>query len=72
LDQGIKHGIIRYQIQDVTIMSFRTNESQNNVSDSSMLKKHLEKMDKQSEETIMINDGAYCGTDNTKLAASKM
>ncbi len=44
---------------------------QNNVSDSSMLKDHLEKMDEQTGETVLIADGAYCGTDNVELAASK-
>ena len=44
---------------------------QNNVSDSAMLKDHLEKMNEQSEETILIADGAYSGTDNSDLASSK-
>ena len=44
---------------------------QNNVSDSVMLKDHLEKMDEQSEETVLIADGAYSGTDNANLASSK-
>lgn len=44
---------------------------QNNVGDSAMLKNHLESMEVQSEETIMLADGAYCGTDNTELAAAK-
>ena len=44
---------------------------QNNVSDSAMLKDHLEKKDEQSEGTVLIADGAYSGTDNTNLASSK-
>lgn len=44
---------------------------QNNVSDSSMLKDHLEKMDEQTGETVLIADGAYSGTGNIELAASK-
>ena len=43
----------------------------NNVSDSVMLKEHLENMDEQPQETTIITDGAYSGTANTDLAASK-
>ena len=43
----------------------------NNVSDSTMLKDHLEGMDEQQEGTILITDGAYGGTANRDLAASK-
>lgn len=43
----------------------------NNVSDSSMLKEHLESMGKQPEETILITDGAYFGTENNELASTK-
>ena len=43
----------------------------NNVSDSAMLKEHLEGMDEQQEGTVLIADGAYGGTDNRDLAASK-
>ena len=43
----------------------------NNVSDSAMLKDHLEQMDDQEETVTIIADGAYNGTDNEKLAASK-
>ena len=43
----------------------------NNVSDSAMLKDHLEGMDKQAEKTILVADGAYSGTDNADLASSK-
>ena len=44
---------------------------QNNKSDSSFLKEHLEQMDVQEEKTILITDGAFSGTENAKLAASK-
>ena len=43
----------------------------NNTSDSSMLKDHLEKMEKQEEETLVVTDGAYAGEENTQLAAEK-
>ena len=43
----------------------------NNTSDSAMLKDHLEKMDKQEQETLVVTDGAYAGEENTKLAAEK-
>lgn len=44
---------------------------QNNVSDSSFLKEHLENMPEQQKKTILLTDGAYGGTDNTKMAAAK-
>ena len=43
----------------------------NNVSDSALLKDHLEGMDEQQEGTILITDDAYGGTDNRDLAAYK-
>ena len=43
----------------------------NNVSDSTMLREHLTGMAQQPESTILITDGAYGGTDNRDLAASK-
>lgn len=43
----------------------------NNTSDSAMLKDHLEKMEKQEQETLVVTDGAYAGEENTKLAAEK-
>lgn len=43
----------------------------NNVSDSAMLREHLENMNKQEDETTIITDGAYSGISNTELAASK-
>ena len=43
----------------------------NNISDSAMLGDYLKGMDEQQEGTILITDGAYSGTDNRDLAASK-
>ena len=43
----------------------------NNAGDSAMLKSHLEMMDRQEQETLMVADGAYAGEENTKLAAEK-
>ena len=44
---------------------------QNIQSDSAFLKEHLEQMSKQKETVSLVADGAYSGTDNTKLAESK-
>ena len=43
----------------------------NNTSDSSTLKDHHEKVEKQEEESLVVTDGAYAGEENTKLAADK-
>ena len=45
---------------------------QNNTSDSTLLKKHLDQMEKQTEKVTMIADGAYSGTDNKELAEKRM
>lgn len=42
-----------------------------NTSDSAMLKDHLEKMEEQEKETLVVTDGAYAGEENAKLAAEK-
>lgn len=44
---------------------------QNNHSDSQFIQVHLEEMDAQEERTVIITDGAYSGTENTRLAADK-
>lgn len=44
---------------------------QNNHSDSQFIQEHLEQMDKQEESTVIVTDGAYSGTENTRLAAEK-
>ena len=44
---------------------------QNNHSDSQFIREHLEQMDKQEEHTVIVTDGAYSGTENTRLAAEK-
>lgn len=44
---------------------------QNNVSDSAMLKEHLQGLPKQPEKTLLIADGAYSGTENTELAETR-
>lgn len=44
---------------------------QNTYSDSQFVREHLEGMDKQKEATVLVADGAYSGTENTKLAAGK-
>ena len=44
---------------------------QNNHSDSEFIREHLERMDKTEERTVIVTDGAYSGTENTKLAADK-
>lgn len=44
---------------------------QNNHSDSQFLQEHLEQMEKQEERTVIITDGAYSGTENTRLASEK-
>jgi len=43
----------------------------NNVSNSVLLKNHLEGMDEQQESTILITDGTYSGIDNRNLAVSE-
>lgn len=43
----------------------------NNVSDSSMLRDHLEQMDEQETPITLITDGAYDGEANKDLASSK-
>ena len=43
----------------------------NNASDSALLKDRLEKLDPMQEPVVLVTDGAYCGTGNTELAASK-
>ena len=43
----------------------------NNQSDSQFLKDHLRKMQVQSEKAVLVADGAYCGTENVKLANDK-
>ena len=47
------------------------NLSDDEVVENLMLKDHLEKMDEQSEETVLIADGAYSGTDNANLAFAR-
>lgn len=44
---------------------------QNNHSDSQFIRKHLEQMGKQEEQTVIVADGAYSGTEHTQLAADK-
>ena len=44
---------------------------QNNHSDSQFIQEHLKKMDKQEEQTVIVTDGAYSGTENTQLVADK-
>lgn len=44
---------------------------QNTYSDSQFLQDNLQKADVQKEPSILITDGAYCGVENTALAASK-
>lgn len=44
---------------------------QNIHSDSEFIKDHLKQMEVQTEQTIIIADGAYSGTENTQLAADK-
>ncbi len=44
---------------------------QNIHSDSQFIREHLEQMDVQEEKTVMVADGAYSGTENTKLTADK-
>ena len=44
---------------------------QNIKSDSEMLRNHLSGMEAQEEKVTLIADGAYSGTANTELAASK-
>lgn len=43
----------------------------NRQSDSQFLKDHLRKMQVQSEKAVLVADGAYCGTENVKLAKDK-
>ena len=43
----------------------------NDVSDDAMLKEYLEKMEPQTESVLLTVDGAYAGTENIELAASK-
>lgn len=45
---------------------------QNNHSDSQFIQEHLEQMDNQEEWTVIVTDGAYSGTENTQLAASRI
>ena len=35
------------------------------------IRKHLEQMEKQEEQTVIVADGAYSGTEHTQLAADK-
>lgn len=44
---------------------------QNTHSDSQFIQEHLEQMDKQEEQTVIVADGAYSGTENVQLAADK-
>ena len=44
---------------------------QNNHSDSQFIQEHLEQMEKQEEQTVIVADEAYSGTENTQLAADK-
>ena len=44
---------------------------QNNTSDSTLLKNHLTRMEKQDEKVIMIADGAYGGSENKAFAEEK-
>lgn len=44
---------------------------QNNHSDSQFIQEHLGQMDKQEEQTVIVTDGAYSGTENTQLATDK-
>lgn len=44
---------------------------QNTYSDSQFLQDSMQKTERQTEETILITDGSYCGAENTTLAASK-
>lgn len=43
----------------------------NNVGDSSLLKTHLESIEKAEESVTMVTDGAYAGEENITLAAEK-
>ena len=44
---------------------------QNVYSDSKFLQDNLQKKDSQTETSILVTDGAYCGEVNAKMAASK-
>lgn len=44
---------------------------QNTYSDSQFLQDSLQKTDRQEEGSILVTDGAYCGAENTDIAASK-
>lgn len=44
---------------------------QNNHNDSQFIQEHLGQMDKQEEQTVIVTDGAYSGTENTQLTADK-
>ena len=44
---------------------------QNNISDSALLKNHLDQMEKQEDRVTMIADGSYGGTENKELADEK-
>lgn len=44
---------------------------QNTYSDSRFLQDSLEKTDYQQDGSVIVTDGAYCGAENTALAASK-
>lgn len=44
---------------------------QNTHSDSQFIREHLEQMEVQDEKTVMVADGAYSGTENTRIAADK-
>lgn len=44
---------------------------QNTYSDSQFLQDNLQKTDYQEDGSVLVTDGAYCGAENTALAASK-
>lgn len=44
---------------------------QNTHSDSQFIQEHLEQMNRQEEQTVIVTDGAYSGTENVQLAADK-
>jgi len=44
---------------------------QNTYSDSQFLQDNLQQKEPQKESSFLITDGAYCGSENTALAASK-
>lgn len=44
---------------------------QNIHSDSQFIRDHLDEMEKQEEHTVIVADGAYSGTEHTKLAEEK-